>query len=130
MILKQLELNGFKSFVDTTRMDFTNGFTVVVGPNGCGKSNLSDAIRWVIGEQSAKMLRGVKITDLIFNGSSDRKPVGRAEISLTLGNVPPGLRIDVMARSRRPRRRSEAYELGSIRSRVGVIRSMRNEASR
>ena len=93
MILKQLELNGFKSFVDATRMDFTNGFTVVVGPNGCGKSNLSDAIRWVIGEQSAKMLRGVKITDLIFNGSSDRKPVGRAEISLTLGNVPPGLRI-------------------------------------
>ena len=93
MILKQLELHGFKSFVDLTRMDFTNGFTVVVGPNGCGKSNLSDAIRWVIGEQSAKMLRGTKITDLIFNGSSTRKPVNRAEISLTLGDVPPGLRI-------------------------------------
>ncbi len=93
MILKQLDLNGFKSFVDSTRMDFTNGFTAVVGPNGCGKSNLSDAIRWVIGEQSAKMLRGTKITDLIFNGSSDRKPVNRAEISLTLGDVPPGLRI-------------------------------------
>jgi chromosome segregation protein len=93
MILKQLDLNGFKSFVDSTRMDFTNGFTAVVGPNGCGKSNLSDAIRWVIGEQSAKMLRGAKITDLIFNGSSDRKPVNRAEISLTLGDVPPGLRI-------------------------------------
>ena len=93
MILKQLDLNGFKSFVDSTRMDFTNGFTAVVGPNGCGKSNLSDAIRWVIGEQSAKTLRGAKITDLIFNGSSDRKPVNRAEISLTLGDVPPGLRI-------------------------------------
>jgi chromosome segregation protein len=93
MILKQLDLNGFKSFVDSTRMDFTNGFTAVVGPNGCGKSNISDAIRWVIGEQSAKTLRGAKITDLIFNGSSDRKPVNRAEISLTLGDVPPGLRI-------------------------------------
>jgi len=93
MILKQLELSGFKSFVDTTRLDFTNGFTAVVGPNGCGKSNISDAIRWVIGEQSSKSLRGNRITDLIFNGSASRKPVNRAEISLTLGEVPRGLRV-------------------------------------
>jgi len=93
MILKQLELSGFKSFVDTTRLDFTNGFTAVVGPNGCGKSNISDAIRWVIGEQSSKSLRGTRITDLIFNGSSSRKPVNRTEISLTLSEVPEGLRV-------------------------------------
>jgi chromosome segregation protein len=93
MILKQLELAGFKSFVDTTRLDFTNGFTAVVGPNGCGKSNISDAIRWIIGEQSSKALRGNRITDLIFNGSSARKPVNRTEISLTLSDVPEGLRV-------------------------------------
>ena len=93
MILKQLELAGFKSFVDTTRLDFTNGFTAVVGPNGCGKSNISDAIRWIIGEQSSKALRGTRITDLIFNGSSGRKPVNRTEISMTLSDVPKGLRV-------------------------------------
>ena len=93
MILKQLELAGFKSFVDTTRLDFTNGFTAVVGPNGCGKSNISDAIRWIIGEQSSKALRGTRITDLIFNGSSGRKPVNRTEISMTLSDVPQGLRV-------------------------------------
>ncbi len=93
MILKSLELHGFKSFVDPTRMDFNNGFTAVVGPNGCGKSNISDAIRWVIGEQSSKNLRGTKSSDLIFNGSEGRKPVNRTEITLTLGNVPSGIRI-------------------------------------
>ncbi|MEE9259135.1 MAG: chromosome segregation protein SMC [Nitrospinaceae bacterium] len=93
MYLKSLELEGFKSFVDTTDIKFTPGFTAIVGPNGCGKSNVSDAIRWVIGEQSSKSLRGNRITDLIFNGSSSRKPVNRTSISLTLTNVPPGLRI-------------------------------------
>jgi len=93
MILKNLELTGFKSFVDCTRLDFTKGFTAVVGPNGCGKSNISDAIRWVIGEQSSKSLRGTRITDLIFNGSQSRKPFNRAEITMTLGDVPQGLRI-------------------------------------
>ena len=93
MLLKSLELDGFKSFVDGTHIDFTSGFTAIVGPNGCGKSNVSDAIRWVIGEQSSKSLRGTKSTDLIFNGSSTRKPVNRAEISLTLSHVPQGIRI-------------------------------------
>ena len=93
MFLKSLELEGFKSFVDATAMTFNNGFTAIVGPNGCGKSNVSDAIRWVIGEQSSKSLRGTRITDLIFNGSGSRKPVNRAEISLTLSSVPAGIRI-------------------------------------
>lgn len=93
MQLKSLELDGFKSFVDTTHIDFTSGFTAIVGPNGCGKSNVSDAIRWVIGEQSSKSLRGTRSVDLIFNGSASRKPVNRAEISLTLDRVPPGIRI-------------------------------------
>ncbi len=93
MYLKNLELEGFKSFVDSTNLEFGNGFTAIVGPNGCGKSNVSDAIRWVIGEQRSKTLRSTRITDLIFNGSNSRKPVNRAEISLTLSNVPAGIRI-------------------------------------
>jgi chromosome segregation protein len=93
MYLKNLEIEGFKSFVDSTNLEFRNGFTAIVGPNGCGKSNVSDAIRWVIGEQRSKTLRSTRITDLIFNGSSSRKPVNRAEISLTLSNVPAGIRI-------------------------------------
>ncbi len=93
MILKNLELAGFKSFVDGTHLDFTQGFTAVVGPNGCGKSNISDAIRWVIGEQSSKQLRGTRVADLIFNGTASRKPVNRAEVTMTLADVPEGLRI-------------------------------------
>jgi len=93
MFLKTLELEGFKSFVDTTQLHFNDGFTAIVGPNGCGKSNVSDAIRWVIGEQSSKSLRGTRATDLIFNGSGSRKPVNRVEISLTLTKVPNRIRI-------------------------------------
>ena len=93
MFLKSLELEGFKSFVDTTQLHFNDGFTAIVGPNGCGKSNVSDAIRWVIGEQSSKSLRGTRATDLIFNGSGSRKPVNRVEISLTLTQVPNRIRI-------------------------------------
>ncbi len=93
MHLKSLGLEGFKSFADSTELQFDNGFTAIVGPNGCGKSNVSDAIRWVIGEQSSKSLRGTKAVDLIFNGSGSRKPLNRAEISLTLADVPHGIRI-------------------------------------
>ena len=93
MYLKNLELEGFKSFADSTNLEFKNGFTAIVGPNGCGKSNVSDAIRWAIGEQRSKTLRSTRITDLIFNGSGSRKPVNRAEISITLSNVPAGIRI-------------------------------------
>lgn len=93
MYLKNLQLEGFKSFADSTNLEFKNRFTAIVGPNGCGKSNVSDAIRWAIGEQRSKTLRSARITDLIFNGSGSRKPVNRAEISITLSNVPAGIRV-------------------------------------
>jgi len=87
MQLKTLEMIGFKSFSDKTTITFQPGVTAVVGPNGCGKSNISDAIRWVLGEQSAKHLRGDKMEDVIFNGSESRKPLGMAEVTLRLTNV-------------------------------------------
>ncbi len=86
MFLTKLELHGFKSFVDATDVSFGNGITAVVGPNGCGKTNISDAIRWVMGEQSAKQLRGDAMDDVIFNGSARRKPIGMAEVTLTMLN--------------------------------------------
>jgi chromosome segregation protein len=82
--LKKLELLGFKSFADRTRLEFQDGTVAIVGPNGCGKSNLSDAMNWVLGEQSARLLRGERMTDVIFNGTGSRPPTGMAEVSLTL----------------------------------------------
>lgn len=82
--LSQLEINGFKTFVDPVALSISEGITAIVGPNGCGKSNLSEAMTWVLGEQSAKSLRGSRMEDVIFSGSAARKPVGLAEVTLTL----------------------------------------------
>ncbi|MFO0662151.1 MAG: chromosome segregation protein SMC [Polyangiaceae bacterium] len=87
MQIKQLEISGFKSFVDRTVMRFDHDVTGIVGPNGCGKSNIVDAIRWCMGEQSARHLRGKAMTDVIFNGSDTRGPHGVAEVSLTFDNT-------------------------------------------
>lgn len=86
MQLKQLKLSGFKSFVDPTVVPFSSQLVAVVGPNGCGKSNIIDAVRWVMGEGSAKTLRGESMVDVIFNGSSDRKPIGQASVELVFDN--------------------------------------------
>ncbi|MFC6439537.1 chromosome segregation protein SMC [Bowmanella sp. JS7-9] len=87
MRLKKIRLAGFKSFVDPTNIPFPDAMTAIVGPNGCGKSNVIDAVRWVLGESSAKNLRGDAMTDVIFNGSSARKPVGQCSVELVFENV-------------------------------------------
>jgi chromosome segregation protein len=93
-MLKALELAGFKSFADRTRFDFPDGITVVVGPNGSGKSNIVDAIKWVLGSQSAKSLRGKDMSDVIFKGSQTRAPSGAAEATIIFDNVDGALPID------------------------------------
>ncbi len=93
-MLKRLELIGFKSFADKTRFDFAPGVTAVVGPNGSGKSNIVDAVKWILGEQSAKSLRGGEMSDVIFNGSSTRKSLGMAEVTMTFDNSKRQLNFD------------------------------------
>ncbi|GEP42464.1 chromosome segregation protein SMC [Brevifollis gellanilyticus] len=94
MYLKTLSIHGFKSFADKTNFEFHKGVTGIVGPNGCGKSNVVDAIRWVLGETSAKALRGVEMADVIFNGTDKRKPVGMAEVILTMADCEQSLNVD------------------------------------
>jgi chromosome segregation protein len=87
MRLKHIKLAGFKSFVDPTKVPFEQQMTAIVGPNGCGKSNIIDAVRWVLGESSAKNLRGDAMTDVIFNGATSRKPIGQASVELLFDNI-------------------------------------------
>ncbi|HEY7449487.1 MAG TPA: AAA family ATPase, partial [Vicinamibacterales bacterium] len=87
MRLQQLDISGFKSFSDRAQLAFDRGVTAIVGPNGCGKSNLADAITWVLGEQSAKSLRGDRMEDVIFSGSDARKPTAAAEVRAMFAEV-------------------------------------------
>lgn len=94
MYLKQLDIIGFKSFADRTRLSFEPGLIAIVGPNGCGKSNVSDAIRWVLGEQRPTALRCSKLSDVVFNGTDTRKPLGLAEVSITFADCEKELGTD------------------------------------
>lgn len=110
MVLKTLEMQGFKSFPDRTQLNFGEGITAVVGPNGSGKSNISDAVRWVLGETSTKSLRGSKMEDVIFGGTSSRKALGFAQVQLTLDNSDRTLKDkgDVVTVARRYYRSGES----------------------
>ena len=91
---KEIEMTGFKSFADTTHINFDGGITAIVGPNGCGKSNVSDAIRWVLGEQSSKALRGKSMQDVIFAGTEKRKKLSYCEVSLVFDNTAKWFNIE------------------------------------
>ena len=94
MYLKRIEVSGFKSFANRMNLDFTDGITCIVGPNGSGKSNVADAVRWVLGEQSAKQLRGSNMQDVIFSGTENRKPQGMAYVAITMDNRDRSLAVD------------------------------------
>jgi chromosome segregation protein len=97
MRFKSIEINGFKSFAERTKVYFQPGITAIVGPNGCGKSNVSDAIRWVLGEQSAKQIRGERMEDVIFSGTKSRAPMGMAEVTLVVTDLNAGLASEFAA---------------------------------
>ncbi|MBE3580715.1 MAG: chromosome segregation protein SMC [Thermoanaerobacteraceae bacterium] len=127
LFLKTLEMQGFKTFVDRTRLDFGPGITCIVGPNGSGKSNIVDAIAWVLGEQSARVLRGAHMEDVIFAGSEKRRPVGLAEVTLTLDNGDGGLPLDFpeVAVTRRLTRSGESeYKINKTPCRLRDIQEL------
>lgn len=127
MRLKKIKLFGFKSFADHTTLEFNEGITGVVGPNGCGKSNIADAFRWVLGEQSAKSMRGHKMNDVIFAGTSTRKPLNFAEVTIVLDNSDGSLPIEYaeVAVTRRLHRSGESeYFLNGHNVRLKDVQSL------
>ncbi len=127
MKLKSIELQGFKSFVEKTRLEFDEGITAILGPNGCGKSNVVDAVRWVLGSQSAKQLRGGSMDDVIFKGTTKRRPVGMAEVTLVFSNEDRGLPIDfseVAVRRRINRDGTSNYYLNGTVCRLKDLRDL------
>jgi chromosome segregation protein len=129
--LDRLKIHGFKSFSDSTEVILQEGITAVVGPNGCGKSNIGDAINWVLGEQSAKSLRGSSMQDVIFNGTEGRKPLGMAEVSMHLsdaGDPGEGERREIAITRRLFRSGESEYLLNGKRSRLKDIQDLLGEA--
>jgi chromosome segregation protein len=127
LFLKNLEIFGFKSFADRTRVEFADGITALLGPNGCGKSNVVDAIKWVLGEQASRAMRAEKMEDVIFNGTENRKPLNVAEVTLTLANETGLLPLDmneVQIKRRLYRSGESEYYINSQPVRLKEVREL------
>lgn len=127
MYLRSLELQGFKSFPDKTKLTFTKGISAVVGPNGSGKSNIGDAMRWVMGETSAKSLRGKSMDDVIFSGTNRRQKSSFAQVTLTIDNEDHALKndADIVSVSRKVYRSGESeYQINGQRVRLKDIEEL------
>ncbi|MDR1445995.1 MAG: AAA family ATPase [Treponema sp.] len=127
LFLKNLEILGFKSFADKTRVEFAEGITALLGPNGCGKSNVVDAVKWVLGEQTSRAMRAEKMEDVIFNGTENRKPLNVAEVSLTIANDAGLLPLDmpeVEIRRRLYRSGESEYFINSQPVRLKEVREL------